>query len=371
MSETLAPTTPAAEVQHRLIDLGRRWSRHQHELCRLLAFYERSGHWVSSGATSCTAWAADALEVERGTVREWLRVGHAMFALADVDAAFADGLLSYSKVRALTRVAIDHPDRQSELIELAAGSTAAALPWELARWTGREEDPEERDRRHRRETALTVRTEPDGAVVISARVPPLEGAMVMRTIDAHVGRVGNSGPTANTERGEDAPADASSPPSVDDTPRRSLARRRAEAFTDLLGGDVAGAWVGGPAGGRRGPLGELVIHLRGDGATLEDGTPIAGHVVERIAPASFLRVLIHDAERRPINASGRQRHPTLRQQRVVAERDGHACSEPKCSSRAFLDFDHDPPFAESKHTVIDELTLRCAFHHRGRHRAEE
>ncbi len=367
MTETAASTTPADEVQHRLIDLGRRWSRHQHELCRLLALYERSGHWISSGATSCTAWAADALEVERGTVREWLRVGHAMFALADVDAAFADGRLSYSKVRALTRVAIDHPDRQTELIELAAGSTAAALPWELARWTGREEDPEERDRRHRRESALTARTEPDGAVVITARVPPLEGAMVMRTIDAHIGRL------ESAASDQDATADAASPRSVTACAatgaRRSLARRRAEAFSDLLAGDAFGSG-GTSRSGRRGPLGELVIHVRGGGATLEDGTPIAGHLVERLAPMLFVRALIHDAEGRPINASGRQRHPTMRQRRVVAERDGYVCSEPECTSRAFLDFDHDPPFAETQHTVVDELTLRCSAHHRERHRGE-
>jgi hypothetical protein len=38
--------------------------------------------------------------------------------------------------------------------------------------------------------------------------------------------------------------------------------------------------------------------------------------VERIAPQSFIRLLIHDADRRPINASGRHRHPTARQKRV-------------------------------------------------------
>ena len=70
-------------------------------------------------------------------------------------------------------------------------------------------------------------------------------------------------------------------------------------------------------------LTEIVLHLRGDGATLDDGTPIPISVLERIAPESFLRALIHDAERRPINASARHRHPTTRQKRVVKERDRH------------------------------------------------
>ena len=58
---------------------------------------------------------------------------------------------------------------------------------------------------------------------------------------------------------------------------------------------------------------EIVLHVRGDGATLDDGTPIAGTVLELIASTAFLRALIHDAEGHPINASGRQRHPTDRQ----------------------------------------------------------
>ncbi len=42
--------------------------------------------------------------------------------------------------------------------------------------------------------------------------------------------------------------------------------------------------------------------------------------VERMAPEAFLRVLIHDAEGRPINASSRRRHPSVRQKRVIEER---------------------------------------------------
>ena len=110
---------------------------------------------------------------------------------------------------------------------------------------------------------------------------------------------------------------------------------------------------------------EVVLHVRGDGCTLDDGTPIAGSVVERIAPESFLRVLIHDAERRPINASGRHRHPTTRQKRVVHERD-RGCVD--CGSTTLLEADHDPDFAITGHTLVDELKERCWTCHRGRHR---
>jgi hypothetical protein len=36
-----------------------------------------------------------------------------------------------------------------------------------------------------------------------------------------------------------------------------------------------------------------------------------------------------------------------------------------------LQSDHNPPYDESRHTVVDELELRCAICHRKRHEAEK
>ena len=133
----------------------------------------------------------------------------------------------------------------------------------------------------------------------------------------------------------------------------SAAQQRVDALVALVRG--GGAMVAT----------EVVLHVRGDGCSLDDGTPIAGSVVERIAPDGFLRVLIHDAEGRPINASGRHRHPTARQRRVVRERE-RACVD--CGSTDLLEYDHDPDFEQSHQTVVDELWLRCWRCHHARHR---
>lgn len=370
------------DLVDQIIMLGRRLSHRQYLLCRLLAEYDLSGDWATSGASSCSRWAAEVLEVESSTAREWLRVGHALRKLPEIDAAFSAGRLSYAKVRTLTRVAIDHPDRQAELIELGIGTTAAGLSWELARWTGREEDEHERDRRHRREMALTVRTEPDGSCVIGIRLPPMDAAAVMAGIDARMLHRRRRRQRPATQGGPDATADASASPSVTldgpDHPRASLAQQRAAAFVEVMTGrgdpTAAGEGAARSAGdppdiGARVQT-EVIIHVRGDGNTLDDGTPVAGHLVERLVPDAFLRVLIHDAERRPINASGRRRRPTDRQKRVVAERDGHRCTHPGCDATAFLEYDHVPDFDISQHTVVEELFLRCALHHRERHRTQ-
>jgi hypothetical protein len=150
------------------------------------------------------------------------------------------------------------------------------------------------------------------------------------------------------ERRPDASADAS-----ERWP--SLARQRAEAFVELTcegGGSITT---------------EVVLHVRGDGCTLDDGSPLPSSVVERVAPQAFIRALIHDAERRPINASSKQRHPTTRQKRVVKERD-RCCVD--CGSLDLLVYDHVPDYEVSKHTVVEELELRCAPCHYRRHRDE-
>ena len=136
----------------------------------------------------------------------------------------------------------------------------------------------------------------------------------------------------------------------------TLGQQRADALIALILG--GGATV----------VTEIVLHVRGDGCTLDDGTPIADSVVERLVSEAFLRVLIHDAERRPINASSRRRHPTLRQKRVVLERDG-SCVD--CGSTELLRYDHEPDYDQTQHTVVEELKIRCAPCHHKRHAAQK
>ncbi|MCH7790603.1 MAG: DUF222 domain-containing protein [Acidobacteria bacterium] len=100
-----------------------------HRLLHLIAEYDRRGVWVTWGVASCAHWLAETAGIEVCTAREQVRVAHALVRLPLIDAAMSDGLLSYSKVRAITRVAT--PDDQIELIEMgqrhAAGELGRAL----------------------------------------------------------------------------------------------------------------------------------------------------------------------------------------------------------------------------------------------------
>lgn len=71
---------------------------------------------------------------------------------------------------------------------------------------------------------------------------------------------------------------------------------------------------------------------------MDDATPIPSCVIENIADASAIRAMIHDADTKPINASGKHRHPTTRQKRVVKERDRAGVD---CGSTQLLNHDHN------------------------------
>jgi hypothetical protein len=313
-----------------VVAAGARWSAGQRQLVRLVVELDASGEWALDGSPTCARWVAAALDIEVCTAREWLRVGRALGGLAPIDAAFEDGRLSYSKVRALTRVAT--AENAAELCALAERVPAGRLGHAVAAWLQRHESPAETEARHQAARGLWWRVDVDGMVAGCFRLPPADQAVLGAAVDTEVLRR--------------APGYAS----ADAWP--SAAQQRVDALVALVRG--GGATVAT----------EVVLHVRGDGCSLDDGTPIAGSVVERIAPAGFLRVLIHDAEGRPINASGRHRHPTARQRRVVRERD-RACVD--CGSTEFLEYDHDPDFEQSHQTVVDETWLRCWRCHHARH----
>ncbi len=73
-------------------------------LVMIREFDEREA-WLDLGMKSCAHWLSWRCGTNVHTGREKVRVAHALAELAKISAAFEQGRLSYSKVRAVTRVA--------------------------------------------------------------------------------------------------------------------------------------------------------------------------------------------------------------------------------------------------------------------------
>lgn len=382
-------------VRAELVAVGRQWSSSLYRLVHLVGELDRSGEWALDGSRTCAHWVASALDVEVATARQWLRVGKTLGERPLIDEAFAAGRISFSKVRLLTGV-VD-ADNEADLLEIAERTPAGRLAGELARWLQRHEEPDDTEARQHEMRSLTWRTDPDGMITATIRLTPHMASVFMAAVDTQLMQTCTAEPTpSRTLRSADhrtsdltpaKPSGAAKPAEVKPeaaepaTAAENVGRGTAVPSKPrpVARSEVVEGWATVPqqradalmslvVGGGANVDAEVVLHVRGDGCTLDDGTPIASSVVERIAPEAFLRVLIHDAERRPINASGRHRHPTSRQRRVVHERD-RGCVD--CGTTEHLEFDHQPNFAISGHTVIDELRERCWTCHRARHAAEQ
>ena len=391
--------TPGLSAGEELAALGWEINANQYRIVHAAARFDDEREWLRIGHRSASAWIATRLQVQTSTAAEWVRVGHALRYLPLVDTAFAAQQISYAKVRILTRWADN--DNEALLLGLAQERTAGRLTVAIAKVLadGGETDAE-RDTRLHDARSFTTWTDGDGLTVMRIVLAPSVATPVVATIDELVRRIAetptetptdevnapdavkgvvNGKPTLSADRvdgpnvADPSPNVVSAPEGADSLPatlnemrRRwqpdtcddwvfpSLAQQRVDAFVALLlGCDVSLTT-------------EVVVHVRGDGITFEDGTPTTSSAVLRQLDNSFIRLLIHDAERRPINASSRRRHPTTRQKRVVMETHRHECVD--YQSTDLLELDHNPSYEQTGHTVTHELEPRCSPCHRARHR---
>lgn len=376
--------------------LGTEINSNQYRIVRLAARYDSELDWYREGFSTAGLAIAQTLDIHTSTAREWIRVGHALDELPRIDRAFRDNELSYAKTRILTRWAT--PETEDELLEIANERSANRLTAAVAKHLARDEDEVERDQRHHEERSVTVHTDGNGMVIIRAALPPHLGKAVAAALDSvmqqvaatpvdapcsrSADEVAPAGPGAsadahqprpvaesNTQGGQKASADAPTEPLCQrlrelqrwqpegvETHIPTMAQQRADAFALLFLGSGADITT------------EVLIHVRGDGTTFDDGTPITNNAVCQQLDQAFIRMLIHDENRKPIDATNRRRHPTPRQKRVVLEAHNHECVD--CQSTELLELDHNPPYDQTHHTVTTELEPRCAPCHRARHRQD-
>ncbi|HVE45565.1 MAG TPA: DUF222 domain-containing protein, partial [Acidimicrobiales bacterium] len=207
-------------------------------MCRwlvLVAEFDRREGWRGWGLRSCAQWLNWKCGLSMGAAHEHVRVAHRLSELPVVRRAFSVGQLSYSKARALTRMAT--PASEAELVDLARHATAAHLE-RLARARRAVRAGDEREEANRRHEARHVHWffDDDGSLVLTARLDPEEGALVLQALDAaaHALRYPAQTSQSSAEDGERQPAPSCSGghgagEAADDSPESSRRRSAAPA----------------------------------------------------------------------------------------------------------------------------------------------
>src|SRR5438034_4961949 len=145
----------------------------------LLADFDARRGWASWEMGSCAQWLSWKCQMSSGTAREHVRVARALRDLPVIRARFAAARLSYAKVRALTRIAV--PATEAGLAELAGPMTGNQLE-RFARAHRQVTQADDAAARVRRR--LTWRFEEDGSLSGTFRLPPLQGAVLLKALRA-------------------------------------------------------------------------------------------------------------------------------------------------------------------------------------------
>ena len=174
----------------------------------LLAEFDRREGWAQHGVASCAHWLNWQCGISAGAAREKVRVARALTSLPKIAQAFGEGRLSYSKVRAVTRVAT--AETEDSLLNIALHGTAAHVERtvkgfrRVLRVLERDEAEAIHERRY-----LDCRREADGSVRIEARLTPEVGELLLKALDAAQTELDErSGEAETAGAAENAGADA-------------------------------------------------------------------------------------------------------------------------------------------------------------------
>ena len=205
--QTVTPTPPALAELDRLGDeiaeLAAHLTAASARLLDLIREFDARGGW-NNGVPSCAAWLSWRIGLDLGAAREHVRVARALGTLPRLAEALARGELSYSKVRALTRVAT--PETEERLLAVGRAGTTAHVERIVRGWRRVDQKAENREAvRRDASRELYVRQDDDGMVIVRGRLTPEVGALLLRALEA--GR-GGLVPAADTGAGraDDAPA---------------------------------------------------------------------------------------------------------------------------------------------------------------------
>src|SRR5262249_32619956 len=151
-------------------------------LLDLIRELDARGGW-GHGFRSCAHWLMWRIGLEPGAAREHVRVARTLGFLPLLREALARGELSYSKVRALTRVAT--PETEERLLAVGRAGTAEHVEVIVRGWRrlDRIAEAQETAQRHRNR-ALHMHQDEDGMLVIRVRMEQAAGAVFRKALEA-------------------------------------------------------------------------------------------------------------------------------------------------------------------------------------------
>ena len=302
-------------------------------------FDERMG-WARWSFRNCSEWLAWRGGITLSAAREKVRTAHALRDLPQISIAFAEGTLSYSKVRALTRAA--DARNEDELLRYAVNATATQVEERCRQLRNvRVESIGDARRAWERRTLSVWRNDSRGTMTLSVEVPIEAGELITQALDLAIS-AGES--AAGPEFAES-----------------SWHSQQADALVT-----VAKAYLAGTVAERTSAADQYQVVVHVDETALRGGVGRADLPVEsvrRLTCDGSVVEVVETEDGRPLDVSRKRRTVPTALKRALWARD-RGCSFPGCHNTRFVDAHHVEHWSAGGATDLDNLTLLCSHHHR-------
>ena len=314
-------------------------------LLGLIREFDEKQYWASLGLCSCAHWLNFKCGIGMNAAREKLRVAHALAGLPKINVAFSVGQLSYSKVRAITRIADE--TNEDYLLMIAEHSTAHHVEKLVSKYrtAKRLQDAEIANEQYK-QREVSHYYDHDGCLVIKARLPAEQGALIVKALEMAL----------------DASFVGAAPGRDNEACPEPIAARRADALTDIAETYLNNNESSGSTADRY----QVVVHVVGAGPArdshIEDGPHVTAETFRRIACDSTIVGIKEDENGEPLSIGRRSRSIPPPMRRALRVRDG-GCRFPGCTNSRFVDGHHIKHWADGGETSLDNLVLLCRHHH--------
>jgi len=361
-----------------------------YRLLRAIGELDRREAWAT-GFESTAHWLSWRVGIDVVTARQKVRVARALEHLPLICEAFRKGKVSYSKVRAMTRIAT--PENEEYLLYIAENGTACHVESVVRKYRrATRGGGAEEARRQREERYLDMYTDDDGMVVIRGRLPQEVAAVLEKALEAAMDALSKKEDPAESSGGgvasvgQGIPASGGMTGAVHDSAESSWSAGRAfqrDSAGSWIQGDlsqrrvdalelVAEAALGQGLGGtERGEPYQVMIHVdsavladRSDEGLceLESGEGISAETCRRADCDGPHVTVAQDGEGNVLHIGRKARKISTPLWRALVSRD-RTCRFPGCARTRHLRAHHIEHWARGGETNPDNLVLLCRTHH--------
>jgi hypothetical protein len=386
---TLAPQSHADDDQklgEEITLLAGQINAANYRLLKLIARFDDRKAWSGGGTIrSCAHWLNWKCGINLGAAREKVRVAHCLEQLPLIDSSFESGEISYSKVRAMTRVAT--PENEDYLLMIAQHGTASHVEKVVTKYKSvncANEEQVESDQEEARK--LVYYQDDDGSWVIHARLPAEAGSLVVKAIEAIVTplqREQREVDAGERENSVQITGNVSAETSAEKTlklevPQNCYSQTRADALVTVAEHFLATSDQHAQFQGLKGSercqimlhvdINTLRAHSHGEYGgrslcNLDDTHWISPKTAKRLACDATLVTVLEDGQGKVLNIGRRTRTVPAAIKRALSLRD-KTCRVPGCCQSKNLDAHHIQHWVDGGETSLNNLVHLCRHHHR-------